>query len=64
MLRFLGLSVGVVQTEQPEPVRRAAYDSDIVYVANQALGFDYLRDNLALAKESLVLSRPFGFCLV
>jgi preprotein translocase subunit SecA len=48
VFRFLGLSVGVVQSYQKEAQRKAAYNCDITYVANQELGFDFLRDNLAL----------------
>jgi len=47
--RYLGMSVGVVQSYQLEAARRAAYDCDVTYVANQELGFDYLRDNLAMS---------------
>ena len=62
--RFLGLSVGIVQSYQKEAERRTAYDSDITYVANQELGFDYLRDNLAMGSENVVVRRPYNFCVV
>lgn len=45
--RFLGLQVGLVQTGLAEAERKAAYGSDVTYVTNSELGFDYLRDNLA-----------------
>jgi preprotein translocase subunit SecA len=45
--RFLGLKVGLVQAGMSEDERRVAYASDITYVTNSELGFDYLRDNLA-----------------
>ena len=45
--RFLGMSVGLIQSEMTPEARREAYASDITYVTNSELGFDYLRDNLA-----------------
>lgn len=48
--RFLGLSVGLVQTGLAEAARQAAYAADVTYVTNSELGFDYLRDNLAQAR--------------
>jgi preprotein translocase subunit SecA len=45
----LGLSVGIVQPEQPPAERREAYAADICYCTNKDLGFDYLRDTLTLA---------------
>jgi preprotein translocase subunit SecA len=45
--RFLGMSVGLVQQSLGEAERKAAYASDITYVTNSELGFDYLRDNLS-----------------
>jgi preprotein translocase subunit SecA len=62
--RFLGLSVGLVQAGQTAAERLAAYSCDITYVTNSELGFDYLRDNLALTDADVVIRRPFGFCLV
>ena len=44
--RFLGMTVGVVQTYLKEAQRKQAYDCDITYLSNQELGFDFLRDNL------------------
>jgi preprotein translocase subunit SecA len=41
------LQVGLVQADMTPETRRAAYLSDITYVTNSELGFDYLRDNLA-----------------
>ena len=63
MFRALGLSVGVLQAYQKEPQRRAAYACDVTYVSNQELGFDFLRDNLALSMENVV-QRPYKFCVV
>ncbi len=53
--RFLGLSVGVVLNEMNSDQRKAAYACDITYVTNNELGFDYLRDNMAIYKEQMVL---------
>ena len=52
---FLGLKVGVVLNIMTPEERRAAYACDITYVTNNELGFDYLRDNMAIYKEQLVL---------
>ncbi len=52
---FLGLSVGVVLNGLKSEERRVAYGSDITYVTNNELGFDYLRDNMVIYKEQLVL---------
>ena len=52
---FLGLKVGVVLNSMPAEERQAAYNCDITYVTNNELGFDYLRDNMVLYKEQLVL---------
>jgi preprotein translocase subunit SecA len=49
--RFLGLKVGLIQSDMKPDERRAAYASDITYVTNSELGFDYLRDNLAGVSE-------------
>ena len=53
--RFLGLSVGVVLNTMSPEERKAAYACDITYVTNNELGFDYLRDNMAIYKEQMVL---------
>ncbi|MCM1038634.1 MAG: preprotein translocase subunit SecA [Ruminococcus sp.] len=52
---FLGLSVGVVLNSMKSDERREAYKCDITYVTNNELGFDYLRDNMVIYKEQLVL---------
>ncbi len=52
---FLGLKVGVVLHSMTNDERRAAYACDITYVTNNELGFDYLRDNMVIYKEQLVL---------
>ncbi|MGN0396815.1 MAG: preprotein translocase subunit SecA [Candidatus Fimimorpha sp.] len=53
--RFLGLTVGVVLNSMDNDERRAAYACDITYVTNNELGFDYLRDNMVIYKEQMVL---------
>lgn len=62
--RFLGLSVGIVQNHLKTAQRRQAYESDVVYLANQELGFDFLRDNLAMTADEIVQTRPYNFCIV
>ena len=51
---FLGLSVGCILNSMNSDERRAAYSCDITYVTNNELGFDYLRDNMAIYKNQLV----------
>ncbi len=53
--KFLGLTVGIVLNSMTPEERRAAYACDITYVTNNELGFDYLRDNMVIYKEQLVL---------
>ena len=53
--RFLGLTVGVVLNPMTSEERKAAYNCDITYVTNNELGFDYLRDNMAIYKDQMVL---------
>lgn len=66
--RFLGLTVGLIQSDMTEKERRVAYANDVVYVTNSELGFDYLRDNLALTPDQTVLpgggGEFDGFCVV
>ncbi|EFJ15249.1 hypothetical protein SELMODRAFT_156007 [Selaginella moellendorffii] len=61
--RFLGLKVGLIQQGMDSAERRTNYGSDITYVTNSELGFDYLRDNLALSPDDLVLP-SFNFCVI
>ncbi|WP_455714944.1 preprotein translocase subunit SecA [Anaerosporobacter sp.] len=53
--RFLGLTVGVVLNSMTNDERREAYACDITYATNNELGFDYLRDNMVIYKEQLVM---------
>ncbi len=53
--RFLGLTVGRVGPDVSDPVsKRAAYDCDLTYGTNTEFGFDYLRDNMARARDAMV----------
>ena len=52
---FLGLKVGIVLNSMTPEERKVAYNCDITYVTNNELGFDYLRDNMVIYKEQLVL---------
>ena len=61
--KFLGLSVGIVLHDMKDDERRAAYACDITYVTNNELGFDYLRDNMAIYKEQIVL-RGLKYCII
>ncbi len=60
---FLGLKVGVVLNSMNNDERREAYKCDITYVTNNELGFDYLRDNMVIYKEQLVL-RGLNYAIV
>ncbi len=53
--RFLGLSVGVSLNSMTPAEKKEAYACDITYVTNNELGFDYLRDNMAIYEKDLVL---------
>ena len=52
---FMGLTVGVVLNSMSSEERQEQYGCDITYVTNNELGFDYLRDNMAIYKKQLVL---------
>ena len=60
---FLGLSVGMVLNSMTSEERQKAYQCDITYVTNNELGFDYLRDNMVIYKEQLVL-RGLHYCII
>ena len=61
--RFMGLSVGLIVHGLDNKQRREAYNSDITYGTNNEMGFDYLRDNMALYKEDMV-QRGHPFAIV
>ncbi|NNF17986.1 MAG: preprotein translocase subunit SecA [Gammaproteobacteria bacterium] len=60
---FLGMSVGVIYSNQPTAEKRAAYEADITYGTNNEFGFDYLRDNLAHRTDDKV-QRELNFAVV
>ena len=61
--RFLGLSVGLIVHDLTAEQRRVAYAADITYGTNNELGFDYLRDNMAIYKQEMV-QRGHAFAIV
>lgn len=60
---FLGLEVGLIVHGLNSEERRTAYNADITYGTNNELGFDYLRDNMALHKDQLV-QRNLHYCII
>jgi len=63
IFRFMGLSVGLIVNGLKTAERQAAYNADITYGTNNELGFDYLRDNMAVYKERTV-QRGHAFAIV
>lgn len=61
--KFLGLSVGLIQEGMTQDERKSNYNKDITYTTNSELGFDYLRDNMAVVLQDIV-QRPFSFCII
>ena len=61
--RFMGLTVGLIIHGLTSDERRAAYNADITYCTNNELGFDYLRDNMAIYKQEMV-QRGHNFVIV
>jgi len=61
--RFLGLSVGVILSQQPNEEKQAAYAADITYGTNNEYGFDYLRDNMVYHPSQRV-QRPLNYAIV
>ena len=61
--RFLGLDTGLIQDGMPKNERRENYNADITYVTNYEVTFDFLRDNMALTLNDVVL-RPFNYCII
>jgi preprotein translocase subunit SecA len=59
----LGMTVGVIQHDLEPAARKAAYESDITYVTNNEVGFDYLRDNMAWSLDQMV-QRHLNFAIV
>ena len=63
LYKWLGLTVGINNSEMSPDEKRAAYNADITYTTNSEIGFDYLRDNMVTRKEDRV-QRPLNFALV
>jgi preprotein translocase subunit SecA len=61
--RFLGLSVGLIQSGMSPAERKVNYACDVTYATNSELGFDYLRDNMATAMPDVV-QRSFNYCVI
>ena len=61
--KFLGLSVGLIQQDMTQSDRKVNYSKDITYTTNSELGFDYLRDNMAVQLQDIV-QRPFYFSIL
>ena len=61
---FLGLSVGLNLRDLSPSEKRAEYDKDILYSTNNEIGFDYLRDNMAIRKEDRVQQRGLNYAIV
>lgn len=64
VLRFLGVTVGLVQSTMEIEERQQQYKAEVVYLTNAELGFDYLRDNLAVYPSQVVQNKRFHYCLV
>lgn len=60
---FLGLSVGLIQPDMTYQERQINYNCDIIYLTNSQLGFDYLKDNLAISRDEIV-QRHFYFGII
>ena len=60
---FLGLTVGLIQEDMTFQERKDNYACDVIYVTNNELGFDYLRDNMAFTVDEIV-QRPLFYCVV
>ncbi len=58
LYRFLGLTVGIIQHDEPDTDRQAAYAADITYGTNNEFGFDYLRDNMKFDSKNFVQRDP------
>ena len=61
--RFLGFDTGLIQAGMNQTERQENYQSDITYVTNYELTFDYLRDNTTLNTKDIVLP-PFNYCII
>ena len=62
--KFLGLTVGLNRRDLSAKEKREQYDCDILYSTNNEIGFDYLRDNMAIKKEDRVQQRGLNYAIV
>ena len=63
LYKFLGLSVGLIQSRMPKAAKQEAYNADVTYGTNNEFGFDYLRDNMVIRKEDMV-QRGLAYAIV
>ena len=63
IFKSLGFQTGLIQDDMSKSERRQNYNSDITYVTNYAVTFDFLYDNMALNSSDVVL-RPFHYCII
>ncbi len=64
LFRFLGLTVGLNKRGISQSEKQEAYASDIMYTTNSELGFDYLRDNMAIYKKNIVAQRGLNYAII
>ena len=60
---LLGLTTGLIQDDMSKPERQKNYNTDITYVTNYEVAFDYLRDNMVNSLKDVAL-RPFNYCII
>nr|QCI04910.1 Preprotein-translocase subunit a [Callithamnion tetricum] len=63
IFEYLNINVGLVTSESSNEIKKFSYKCDITYITNNELGFDYLRDNMAVRQEDIV-QRPFYFGII
>ena len=63
LFNFLGLTVGVIYSQQPPQEKVDAYQADITYGTNNEYGFDYLRDNMVFSLDEKK-QRPLNYCII
>jgi preprotein translocase subunit SecA len=64
ILRYLGLTVGLVQEGLDSYQKQEQYNKDVTYVSNHEVAFDYLRDNMEMYPENQVMINRINFCIV
>ncbi|WP_341266845.1 preprotein translocase subunit SecA [Candidatus Phytoplasma fraxini] len=64
VFRFLGMTVGLNIKEQNLQAKKLAYKCDILYSTNSELGFDYLRDNIQINVEDLLMTREYNYAII